>query len=282
MTETPAAVLPPVAVGGVGGSGTRLVAQLLRAAGIRTGDDLNAASDTLWFTLLFKRVEILQCDDAQFDLLAQVLVDALRGGARIEPAMESMIRSLSREERPQHSVHWLQQRAESLIAAARQPRSAGNWGWKEPNTHIVIERLWQRLPELRYVHVVRHGMDMAFSRNQNQLRLWGPHVLGEDGPTTPSRSLAYWCRVHRRMLDLLAANSHRMYWLDYDALCGAPLIEVERLCRFLGCDANLMVPMLGEIRAAEEPRRATAALEGFDADDLAFVDSLGYTIRRVA
>ena len=197
-------------------------------------------------------------------------------------AMESMIRSLSGEERPQHSVHWLQQRAESLIAAARQPRSTGNWGWKEPNTHIVIERLWQRLPDLRYVHVVRHGVDMAFSRNQNQLRLWGPHVLGEDGPTTPSRSLAYWCRVHRRMLDLLAANSHRMYWLDYDALCHAPLIEVERLCRFLGCDASLMVPMLGEIRAAEEPRRATAALEGFDAEDLAFVHSLGYTIRQVA
>ncbi|HEY0660642.1 MAG TPA: sulfotransferase [Lysobacter sp.] len=282
MTKAPAAALPPVAVGGVGGSGTRLVAQLLRAAGIHTGDDLNAASDTLWFTLLFKRVEILQCDDAQFDLLVQVLVDALCGGAPIAPAMESMVRGLSREERPQHSAHWLQQRAESLIAATRQPRSTGNWGWKEPNTHIVIERLWQRLPELRYVHVVRHGVDMAFSRNQNQLRLWGPHVLGEDGPITPSRSLAYWCRVHQRMQDLLAANSHRMYWLDYDALCRAPLIEAGRLCRFLGCEVDLMVPMLEQIRAAEEPRRATAALDQFDAGDLAFVHSLGYAISQAA
>ena len=41
----------PVAIGGVGGSGTRLVAQLLSGAGIHMGDDLNGSSDTLWFTL---------------------------------------------------------------------------------------------------------------------------------------------------------------------------------------------------------------------------------------
>lgn len=280
--EAPAATTPPVAVGGVGGSGTRLVAQLLRAAGVHLGDDLNAACDTLWFTLLFKRAEILQCDIVQFDLLVRALMAALRGGDPLQPELESLVRALSREDRPQHSAAWLQSRVESLLVAANRPRSSGRWGWKEPNTHVVIEQLWEHLPELRYVHVLRHGVDMALSPNQNQLRLWGPHVLGEDGPVTPSRSLAYWCRVQERMRKLFAANSHRMYWLDYDALCRAPRIEIEKLCHFVGCDASLMAPVVGEIRATHEPRHSAAALEEFDAADLAFVRSLGYAIRSFA
>jgi hypothetical protein len=44
-----------VAIGGVGGSGTRIVAQLIKDAGFYLGSDLNSANDNLWFTLLFKR-----------------------------------------------------------------------------------------------------------------------------------------------------------------------------------------------------------------------------------
>jgi hypothetical protein len=50
--------LPVVAVGGVGGSGTRLVAHVMLELGYYLGPDLNESLDTLWFTLLFKRPEI--------------------------------------------------------------------------------------------------------------------------------------------------------------------------------------------------------------------------------
>ena len=52
-------IKPPVAIGGVGGSGTRLIAQILHEAGFYLGDDLSYAIDNLWFTLLFRRLEIL-------------------------------------------------------------------------------------------------------------------------------------------------------------------------------------------------------------------------------
>ena len=52
-----------VAAGGVGGSGTRLVAELLRGLGLQMGSDLNVSLDTRWFTLLFKRLEILDCGE---------------------------------------------------------------------------------------------------------------------------------------------------------------------------------------------------------------------------
>jgi hypothetical protein len=146
---------------------------------------------------------------------------------------------------------------------------------------VVIERLWQRLPTLRYVHVVRHGVEMAFSGNQNQLTLWGAHVLGETGSATPARSLAYWCRVHQRMQRLLAANRERMYWLDYDALCRDPEGETVLLCDFLQCDPARTQPILGEVRPPANSRHDAQSIAGLNPADLAFVRSLGYRVHGI-
>ena len=52
MTQTPERI---TAIGGLGGSGTRVFAAMLRHAGVYIGDDLNGPLDNLWFTVLFKR-----------------------------------------------------------------------------------------------------------------------------------------------------------------------------------------------------------------------------------
>jgi hypothetical protein len=224
-----------VAVGGVGGSGTRLVAELLRALGFHMGDQcLNRASDALWFTLLFKRAGILAVDEAEFDLLTHAMVAGLTGGSPLSQACIDHVHALASTPRPYHPVEQLGAAAESLILAAREPAHGKPWGWKEPNTHMVIERLWQRVPGLRYVHVVRNGLDMAFSRNQLQLELWGATMLGGAAPPTPARSLQYWCRVQQRMQALHAANPARVYWLDYDALCRDPRSALPAFLSFLG------------------------------------------------
>jgi len=51
------------------------------------------------------------------------------------------------------------------------------WGWKEPNTHIYLEFLSKYFSDLKYIFVIRHGLDMAFSKNQAQLYNWG-NLLG--------------------------------------------------------------------------------------------------------
>ena len=51
---------------------------------------------------------------------------------------------------------------------------ASLWGWKEPNSHLMIRHLHRHFGDrLRYVHVIRNGLDMAQSRNQLQLIRWG-------------------------------------------------------------------------------------------------------------
>lgn len=264
---------PPVAIGGVGGSGTRLVAQLLQAIGYHIGDTLNGSVDTLWFTLLFKRRTILAAGDSEFDLCTRILVAGLSGGAPLDAAAIEYLLALPAADRPD-SAELMQVCAESLVLAAQRPRRTTPWGWKEPNTHIVIERLWQRLPALRYIHVVRNGIDMAYSRNQNQLRLWGPSVLGDDSPVTPARSLAYWCKVHRRMQGLLAANPQRMYWLDYNAFCRDPDAGFGRLCAFLDRDP---APARQVLEQTEEPAPRTGIdFTALADDDIEYVRSLGY------
>ncbi len=43
----------PVIIGGIGGSGTRVVAEILTLFGYFMGHDLNSAGDILTYTLLF-------------------------------------------------------------------------------------------------------------------------------------------------------------------------------------------------------------------------------------
>jgi hypothetical protein len=51
---------PPIAIGGMGGSGTRLVALIFEELDFYLGNELNKAKDNLFFNLLFKRKEILR------------------------------------------------------------------------------------------------------------------------------------------------------------------------------------------------------------------------------
>jgi hypothetical protein len=45
----------PIIIGGLGGSGTRIVAEILKKFGYYLGNDLNIANDNLLYTLLLKR-----------------------------------------------------------------------------------------------------------------------------------------------------------------------------------------------------------------------------------
>lgn len=267
--------LPPIAVGGVGGSGTRVVSLLLREAGVFMGGDLNPAGDNLWFTLLFKHLPILDACDRRFDMLLQSFLAGMTAAPRPSEEALATIELLSREDRLQHPAGWLSERRATLLAAIESARPPRRWGWKEPNTHVVIERLWARLPELRYVHVVRHGLDIACSRNQNQLRFWGRHVLDREPAGTASDSLAYWCRVHRRMQRLLQDNPQRMYWLNYDRMCADPEPELAELAGFLALDTRRVLPLAPSVK--RPPSRQDAWPIGeFQPEDVAYLRSLGY------
>lgn len=271
----------PIAVGGVGGSGTRLIAEILRRLGYYMGDDLNAAGDNLWFTLLFKRPELWAANGLRDEIgqAVRIFRAAMSGDMTLSANQIAFVRDLVAD-RPQHAAAWLDKRVESLLLAAQRGRATACWGWKEPNTHIFLDRLSAMLPSMKYIHVMRNGLDMAYSENQNQLRLWGPHCFDSGFEVSPRWSLKYWCLVHRRIVRLGEQVMPRRYMLlNYDSFCVCPRDGLRVLLQFLGAavDPSAEASLAKLVRPPGSMGRFKRyGPEAFDADDVACVASFGF------
>jgi hypothetical protein len=284
LAATAPPTVPIVAIGGVGGSGTRLVAQIIAGLGWSLGDDLNEAVDNLWFTLLFKRPDLWSGDrhDPEFVRATEAFRAAMSGDRQLDAGQEAWVRSLAID-RPQHDRAWLLQRVESLLAAVRTGRRQTRpWGWKEPNTHIFVDRLADTYPEMQYIHVVRNGLDMAYSANQNQLKLWGPRFLGSPPEPGPRAALRYWCLVEQRITRIAEQRPGRVMRLNFDAFCKAPEGQLDALMSFLGIrsDAAVTGSLLPLLRVPDSIGRFKAhGLGMFDASDVEYVRAQGFDTR---
>jgi hypothetical protein len=129
------------------------------------------------------------------------------------------------------------------------PRAA--WGWKAPRTILLLPFVHEMLPAARIVHLVRDGRDMAYSRNQNQLRQHGRKVL----PTSDKRiarahaSIIFWARLN------LAAALYAERFIGANGL----LLRYEDLCADPGGTAMRLVEFLE--RPVSEDRMRSAAID---------------------
>jgi hypothetical protein len=274
----------PVIIGGVGGSGTRLFAESFMSAGLRTMRDLNKPSDSMACALLFKRPSVLKDMEAgePFQRLWLILEAALEGGHPLSKDDRLLLKRLALEPRPGHPRSWLKTRTRKLKREARQRPNSERWFIKEPNMHWVAPSALEYRPNLRFVMAVRHGVDMAFSRNQQQVNVWGPTVLQEQGlEINPSASLRYWCLVHRRIAELQKKHPDRVLIVSFDQLCRDPDLVFPRLFEFADIDptTELMKRASAGVKAPSSiGRHLNEDLSVFDPADLAFVDSFMATI----
>jgi hypothetical protein len=276
---TVANLRPPVVVGGIGGSGTRLVARILNSYGYFLGSDMNDSLDNLWFTLLFKRLEILSCSSDEYADLCDIFRRVMTGyGLSLE--QRERIRYLAVTGREEHDVTWLQARVNTLLAHQAYLAVDQPWGWKEPNTHIVLEHLIDQFPGMRYIFLSRHGLDMALSGNQNQPRMWGASLMGEPYSDTPRYLLRYWCFVHRRVQNIGATMGDRFLFLKYDDVCLHKETSLAQLNAFLGLDDDASAKIMPNLVSPSPSigRYRFRSREEFNKDDIAYVESLGYEV----
>ena len=271
----------PVVIGGLGGSGTRLIAKIIKELGYFIGDDLNESYDNLWFTLMFKRTEILAAPDDEFEELLGLFLKGMKGDIKFSESEQERVYALSRIDRELHPASWLKERARSIIAHNLSCDRLDLYGWKEPNSHIVIDRLVKFLPHMRYIHVIRNGLDMAHSRNQNQLSFWGKYFIGENCQITPYFSLKYWHIINRRVMELCKPMGDRFLLLDYDKLCTYPEKGLRELLEFLEFDApDIHIRDLTNV--VEYPksigRFRQHGMHIYDPDDVVFVKDLGFDV----
>lgn len=257
-----------IAIGGVGGSGTRVIADILAQCGYFTGYDLNESSDTLLFTLLFKHQSILTYSEDAFDDLVQIFIKIMSTKDALTEDELKLIEKLASKDRTLHKKEWLQLRLQHIDNRQNHTQ----WGWKEPNTHIIIEKLFQRMETLKFVYVYRSGLDMAYSNNQNQLKLWGNIFLNDTNlEINPRNSLKYWCSVHKRMLKLQEKFKDRVLMLHFDELCSKPQKILKDLGEFLSYSGDIL-EFESFIKAPSSiGRHKEFSLENFDKEDLEFI-----------
>lgn len=271
---------PLVAIGGVGGSGTRVVAQCLQDMGFFLGSDLNESVDNLWFTLLFKRLEVLCTTEAEFRTLLEVFLGAMHAQPVDPPERMAWVRSLAARDRLLHPAAWLTIRADTLLGV-RPGQVPARVGWKEPNTHIVLERLAAHLPRLRYIHVMRNGLDMAYSSNQNQPRLWGHVLTGQPYRSGPAYSLKYWRKAHERVFAIGREMGERFLLLNFDELCANPVDGVRRMASLAGVQLGDEAVTAIAARVRQPPslaRHRGRWLSRLDPDDIDFVARCGFAV----
>jgi Sulfotransferase family len=268
----------PVAIGGLGGSGTRAVADVLRSIGYYIGDDLNISNDNLWFTIIFKKLSIMSAPELSFAQLVDQFFERMESGPS---GSLSSLEMLMKDELRDSESDWLAERYSSFVSQKSTRDHDQPWGWKEPNTHIFIERLLNLKPDLVYMHVSRNPFYMAYSQNQNQLRMWGSTIMGCPIEITPRFAMKFWCAMHRRIHSVATAFPDRVTFIDYDDMCESPEKTVISMAKYLGI-RSLPIAASEIAKCIERqplfPPQKQFELSDFDDQDLSYVLKQGFEI----
>lgn len=199
-------ITDPIAVGAVGGSGTRLIARILETLGVAMATPINDASDALEWPPMRRLLSAPMLDRFPRDTILRNAFGAL----------------------------------ERLLALRRHNLGLqGRTGWKVPSTHVWLAELAQFFPNMQYVHLLRNGLDMAYSGNQRQAQHWARSQavtleLDEEGRISPGSMLEYWLSANEAAL--ASGNQllgKRMRVIRFEALCRQPQQVIRELADFL-------------------------------------------------
>ncbi len=279
-----------IAIGGIGGSGTRLVASIGMKLGFYMGASLNHALDNLWFTLLFQRpgwfARFPDDDDIAeaLRLFRRAMTTGLSGSMSSREA--SLIRGLVHDiEQAALKTGADRKTAEALIASM-PPQSAASagWGWKEPNSHIFLPQIAAEFDNLKYIFVIRNGLDMAFSDNTNQIRNWGKYICEisiVDEFLNEITMLDYWICANKRAIDI-GTNilNNRFLVLNYDKICQKKSTELQKLVDFLKIDSksNIINNFLSAIKITSIGRYKMHDISIFSNQQIETVREFGFDV----
>jgi hypothetical protein len=215
IEEAPSALsaLEPRVIGATGGSGTRVVARIVRAGGMYIGTNLNDYQDAL---------DLGAYSDRWINGFVQTGLAGLTANTRAEMTDDL---------------------ASTLEAHRRDlPSDALAWGWKEPRSIYLISFFDTVMPRFRFLHFVRDGRDMAFSENQQQLRKHGDAVLPGRAwrKLSPKRSITLWSHVNSQAADFgERVLGDRYLRVRFEDLCSEPAQTVERIYAFFGLRGDI-------------------------------------------
>ena len=113
---------------------------------------------------------------------------------------------------------------------------AAPWGVKVPRSILMLGFWQQRFPRFKFVHLIRSGLDMAYSDDRWQLNTVGDLVLTEEERQYDERlqSMAYWRRVNASAANYGEGElAPRYLRIRFEDLCAEPARVGQELGQFL-------------------------------------------------
>jgi hypothetical protein len=212
----------PLVIGAIGGSGTRVFSKIIRRAGVFMGGHVDGQEDSQPLSRFYREFasEYLAASgdlgDRHREQLATFLADSLR------------------------------EHLEGL------PDPDNPWGVKNPRSILMLPFWHERFPAMRFLHVIRSGLDMAYSEQQNQIRRHGHAILGRDiDRPWPERAMLWWARVNDAAADYGEAKlGDRYLRVRLEDLCAAPKRTVRSLFAFVQSEG----PIKAAVREVATPQ----------------------------
>lgn len=198
----------PLVIGAVGGSGTRVFSRIARHAGVFMGEHVDTQEDSVPLSRFY----------------GQFASEYLAAGERLDPDRAGEMSGRLRERVAEH--------LDGLTPSDRP------WGVKNPRSMLMLAFWHASFPRMRFLHVVRSGLDMAYSATDNQIRRHGEHLLGA-GMALPraERAMLWWSRVNTAAADYGEAELGPSYLrVRLEDLCERPRETVGRLFEFIGAE----------------------------------------------
>lgn len=197
----------PVIIGGIGGSGTRLISDLCTDLGIYMGADLNESSDTMYFVDFY---------DKWINKWYEF---------RNRPFSISSMRDDFRNSFDKYLME----------------RNSDRIGWKNPRSIHLLDFFHGLFPKMKFIHVVRDGRDVAFSKTQIQVERHGYAILGETAVKVNKAvaSALVWNTCNRWAREYCEMNLVKSYLIiKYEDICKDARNEFERVSKFVGVRAR--------------------------------------------
>lgn len=236
----------PIIIGGNGGSGTRVVAEILLRAGVFLGHDLNSSNDNLLFTYLFKHPNIFfhedntylgsDCPESQSLLKLHEKLFFKQLPSTISEWKLFLNAGLNHT-RNRYNWRWVRQRWLNIVKSQTEGNNTFLWGWKEPQTIFFLKDIKKIYPQAKFILIVRDGLDMVYNKNIQQMQYWSNHYQINSQDLSNENRFEYWYRSNRQTIDLaFKLFSKNFMIVKFEDLCLKKISTITQIFDFIGLE----------------------------------------------
>jgi len=234
----------PVVVVGMHRSGTSLVSRILDECGVMMGKDLQEDHESLFFIGLNEWIY----ENAGASWERPIALAEL---TKLTPAMEAI-------------EAYVRKRLSSRSSRAYSGESLkngvfdmeGTWGWKDPRNGPSLP-LWKSIwPDMKVIHVLRHGVDVAASlktRNSShweggvsRFKKWLPTyswrssrspIMRGQRSASMEGGLSFWSEQVGMEMEILSTIDDK-HTVRYEELLSSPRDQISRILEYLSIDIS--------------------------------------------